>query len=66
MLAEEDKNAEEKSPLDGKWLPWHSSRGGSSHTCFPRALLGVRCFYICPDNTGAVAPEQPGSVCVGS
>lgn len=22
MLAEEDKNAEEKSPLDGRWLCW--------------------------------------------
>ena len=42
MLAEEDKNAEEKSPLDGRWLqpallarPQGFGATGSRHACAP-------------------------------
>lgn len=66
MLAEEDKNAEEKSPLDGKWPPYCSLHGVSSDTCFPRTLLCVRCLYICHGSTGAIESEWPGYVFVGS
>uniref|UniRef100_A0A8C0VVX7 Voltage-dependent N-type calcium channel subunit alpha n=1 Tax=Cyanistes caeruleus TaxID=156563 RepID=A0A8C0VVX7_CYACU len=38
MLAEEDKNAEEKSPLDGRWLCWASSSCATGSP-FARASL---------------------------
>lgn len=34
MLAEEDKNAEEKSPLDGAWYKRKCNNPGLERTCF--------------------------------
>lgn len=58
MLAEEDKNAEEKSPLDGRWplsalLAWPRGCGGwaGSDTCAclhvrRDALCSARCLHV--------------------
>lgn len=66
MLAEEDKNAEEKSPLDGRWLPsalsaWPLGFGG--HWAAARVRLHVR--HDASALPGACVSEA-GSVWVSS
>ena len=54
MLAEEDKNAEEKSPLDGRWLP-------SAFLAWSQGFGGPRVCALACDARGFLFCWEPAS-----